>query len=154
MADDITAKLGTATAMTITLASLASSSARVGRAATSVSNATTLYTLLHVYVSIKVGTPTAASNIYVHGLRGDGTIYDDAFAGTDGAETFDNSPMLGIIRVPGTTADVTYAKGFHFWHPGDRFSVGIWHDTGDNLDSTGTAQAVRYQGEYWQATAQ
>ena len=67
MANEIKDKYGSTTALTISLASLASSTSGVGRQSTLVDNSTSKYQDILVYVKIKQGTsPTGSRGVCVH----------------------------------------------------------------------------------------
>lgn len=150
MANEIKAKYsGTpATAMTITLASLASSTAGVGRQTTLISNTTARYQSVEVFVQIKLGTsPTGNKFVYVYGIRGDGTTRSDGAGATDAAITVLSSELLAAMpdKASPSTGDVLIGV-FWFENPGPEWGVAIVHDTGVNLDSTGGNHVIGYIG--------
>lgn len=99
---DVKYAFGAATAITLTLNSLASS-ATAGRASTAVDNGTNLY--LDALVDVRIVFPNSApgsdSAIYVFAYASlDGTNYPEDITGTDAALTFKTNtplPLLGVI---------------------------------------------------------
>ena len=147
MANQILAEHGTATAMTITLASLASSAVGVGRQSTIVSNVDDAQ-LIHVYVKVTVGTsPTANTSIFVYLIKSDGTHRSDGAGASDAALTIVNARLLGVIRNPATSSDTAYYGEFLVRNPGPEWGIAIVHNTGVNLNSTGGNHWVRYTVE-------
>lgn len=111
-------KYGTSTAITCTLASLASS-ATVGRTCTAVVNTTNLFVDALVTLSIKTGAGAPANDkavyAYIFGSE-DATNFDQEESnapGTDGAYTI-NSPTIfkGPVVIPVLTAAKVYTKVF------------------------------------------
>ncbi len=144
MPNIILAEHGTATAMTITLASLASSTSGVGRQTTIISNVNNAQ-MIHIYVGITVGTtPTADTNIYVYLIKSDATLRSDSAGASDAAWTQVNARLLGVIRVPAATSDVQYQGEFIIRNPGREWGIGIVHDTAVNLNSTEANSVVRF----------
>lgn len=142
--------LGSRTAMTITLASLASSTNGLSaRQSTLIDNSSTGAHRVYVTVKIKLGTsPTASKFIYVWGLRGDGTDRDSSAGASDAALTIKNAYLLGVIDTgSGATTGSVYRREFVFEAPGREWGVAIGHDTGVNLDSTGGNHSVYYVPE-------
>lgn len=104
------------TAFTITLASLASSVAGVGRQSTMVDNTTNLFISAIISLTVKVGTtPTANSVIWVYLIRSNKdttAIRDDTAGATDAGITIVNAQLLGIIPIPAATSNVAYNRNF------------------------------------------
>lgn len=147
MPNVVQAEHGTPTAMTITLASLASSTSGVGRQSTLIDNTDTAQ-MVHVYVQVTVGTnPTADTNIYVYLIKGDGTHRSDGAGASDAGLTVVNARLLGVIRVTAATSDTAYYGEFIVRNPGPEWGIAIVHDTGVNLNATGSNHAVRYTTE-------
>lgn len=153
MANKILPKFETEASLTITMASLASSTAGVGRQSTMVDNSTTRYKRARLFIKIKLGTsPTSAKGVYVYGLRGDqnGTpSRTDAAGASDAALTVLNAPIIGVLgdKTSGAaTGDVLQGE-IMFEDLGAEWGVAIVHDTGVALDSTGGNHWVRYVGE-------
>lgn len=148
---------GSSSALTITLASLATSSTFVaGRESTAVDNTTNLYIDYLLAGKITTGTsPTDAKEIriYVIGLIEDST-FPDVFDGTDSDETFTNiqirdaTAKLAAIIATNNTSNVQYWFGpisvaslFGGVVP-KKFVVYVTHNTGVNLNSTGSNHAL------------
>lgn len=151
MAIEIKDKFSSSTALTITLASLASSTAGVGRQSSIVDNTTNRYQKLIVFVKIKQGTaPTGNRGVYVYLIRddNDATNYrSDGAGASDAAITILNSQLIGVIgnKAAPSTGDDLYGE-FVIDTPGHKWGIAIVHDTGVNLDSTGSNHYVRYVG--------
>ena len=158
MASTIQPVFGTKTAVTITLASLASSAAGVGRQSTMVDNSTLLWGRLLVSVSIKLGTsPTASKAIYIYGIRSDKnttSIRDDGAGASDAAWTRTNADYLyrpntripSIFFIGAAATGAVFSGVFEFEDPGQEWGIGVVHDTGVNLDATGGNHVVTYTG--------
>lgn len=107
---------GTSTAITCTLASLASS-ATAGRGSAVVDNTSNLYDDVLLYIAVKTSSSALANDkacyIYLYGSE-DGTNYSGSSAeaeGTDAAVTVDspsNLILAGVIACPAIS--VTYRK--------------------------------------------
>lgn len=153
MASEIKAKFGTATAFTITLASLATSTTGVGRQTTLVDNSTTRYARVLVYGKIRQGTsPTGSKGVNVHLIRGDGTRRSDAAGASDAAHTVLNAqPMIRAVNkaAPSTGDDIYF--DFVIDEPGPEFGLSINHDTGVNLDADAGDHYVYYVGVTYEA---
>ena len=150
MPNEIKDKLGTSTALTITLASLADGA---GRQSTLIDNATVRYQEILVYVKCKMGSsaPNANSIIEVYLLRGDkdaGTEHlSDGAGASDAALTPLNSQMIGALRNKASPAvgDVLYGE-FLVHRPGPKWGIAIFNRSGQALDSTGSNHWARYVG--------
>ncbi len=148
---------GSSSALTITLASLATSATFVaGRESTGVDNTTNLY--IDYLLAGKIATGTSPTNareirIYVIGLIEDST-YPDVFDGTDSDETFTNiqirdaTAKLAAIIATNNTSNIQYWFGpisvaslFGGVVP-KKFVVYVTHNTGVNLNSTGSNHAI------------
>lgn len=138
MANEIKEKYSASAGFTITLASLASSTSGVGRQSTLIDNSATKYKRIIVYIKVKQGTsPTGNRFVYVYGIRGDGTIRDDAAGASDAAFTRLNAMELGVLANKASPATGDLLTGsFVFENPGPEWGIAIVHDTGVNLDST------------------
>lgn len=128
---------------TLTLASLANSTAGVGRQATMVDNTTNLYTSALINLNVKVGTsPTANSLIYVYLVRSnnDGTaIVDDNAGASDAGLTVINSPLLGTILVSAATSNANYRENFDtkvLGSLGPKWTIAIVNSTGAALNAS------------------
>ena len=128
---------------TITLSSLANSSAGVGRQSTIIDNTSNAYLSAIISLSITVGTtPTANTPIYVYLVRdnNDGTpLRDDAAGASDAALTVKNAQLLGIITCPAATSDTAY-QGVFDTAPlgplGPKWGIAIVNNTGVALHAT------------------
>lgn len=148
MANEIKAKFGTPTAMTITLAELASSTSRIGLHTDIVDNSSVRAQIIHLYVGITVGTnPTANKNIYIHLIKSDGTLRTDSAAATTGAWSQTNARLIGVIRVDVATSSVQYQGEFTIYNPGLEWGIGLYHDTGVNLHVTESLSVLRFTTE-------
>lgn len=151
MANEIKAKLGTATAMTITLASLASSTVGAGRQSTMVDNTTTLWQRIHLYVKVTSGTsPTASKGIYVYLIKANKAASPEVI--TDGAGASDAAlTIVSAQQIGGTITDATSNKAYQLDclidGPGASWGMAIVHDTGVVLNATAGNHAVYYVGE-------
>jgi hypothetical protein len=151
MANEIKAKLGTTTQLTITLASLASSTALVGRQSTMVDNTTNLYQLVHLYARITTGTtPTTGKGIYMYLLKADKAtspnVATDNAGASDAAITIVTAQQLGGVVVD-ATSDKAYRFDAVLYNPGPSWGIAIVQDSGVNLNSTAGNQAIWYVGE-------
>jgi hypothetical protein len=149
----ITDTYGAVTTMTITLASLASSVAGVGRQSTIVDNTSTKFLSALVNVKVTVGTtPTANTPIYVYLIRSnaDGTpIQDDGSGASDAALTVVNSPLLGVINCPAATSDTAYYGIFDtsaLGPLGPKWGIAVVQSTVTNFNSTAGNHIVNFIG--------
>lgn len=130
---------GAATALTITLASLANSTAGVGRQSTLVTSNTARSAL--IACKITMGTsPTANTLIYVYLIRGDGTLNDDNAGATDAGLTVINAPLLGTILCSAVTSNVSYYGLFDtkfLGSLGPTFGIAVVNSSGAALNATG-----------------
>lgn len=150
MANDVLDERGSSAAMTITLGSLASSTAKVGRQTTLITNASPCKPRVWIWASIKQGTsPTSGKAVYVRGIRGDGTRRDDGAGASDAAFTALNCQLLGILanKASGAASGDVVQGWIPFDNPGPEWGIAIDHDTGVNLDSTGGNHAIYYSYE-------
>jgi hypothetical protein len=145
---DIKLKLGTATAATITVASLANAGARQSA---EIDNATNLYADYLVSVKVKTGasgtSTTGSIEIYVYGNVND--VRDDGAGATDAPITVANARLIGIIGVAANATTYTrtfsVAQAFGGVLPA-KFGVIVKNASGGALDSTAGNHAVTYQG--------
>lgn len=155
---DVKIEYGSSSNLTITLASLATSSTWLaGRESTAVDNSSNKYLDYLLSGKVTVGTsPTASTEIrvYVVALMDDST-YPDVFDGTDSAETVTSAgvgsaflKLASVISVDATTSDRVYYFGpvsVASLYGGDcpkKFVVFVSHNTGVNLNSTGSNHQV------------
>jgi len=152
VASEIKDKLTTPAALTITLASLASSTTFVGRQSTLVDNTTNRYSLIHLFNKFTQGTtPTGNKGAYVFGIRGDKDATtphrSDNAGASDAAWTRNNAEFLNVGRnlASPATGDVIYIESF-IVNPGPEWGIGVYHDTVAALNSTGTNHWARWVG--------
>lgn len=150
MANEIRAKHGAPVAMTITLASLATSTAGVGRQSTIVDNESNAQ-LVHVFFKVTTGTsPTADKSINFFLLKRDdhpspNTATDNAGA-TDAALTTVTADMVYSVATT-ATSDVAYRGSFVLANPGPSWGIAVVHDTAVNLNATGSNHTMYYVTE-------
>lgn len=154
---DVKIEYAASSALTITLASLATdANLLAGRESTAVDNTTNKYLDYLLAGKITTGTsPTTAKQIrvYVVGLMEDAT-YPDVFDGTDSAETVsgvgtrDSALKLAVVIPTIATSDLTYYFGpisiaslFGGVMP-KKFVVFVTHDTAVNFNSTAGNHAI------------
>lgn len=137
MANAILTKNVAAAGFTITLASLASGSARQS---TLLDNSTSDYpaALVHLKLKSNGSAPTAGAVYEVYLLRSDGAIADDAAGASDAAITIENAPLLGTIVVTATTNKLFY--GVFDTSPygplGPTWGIAIKNSSGQALHAT------------------
>lgn len=143
--------VGTSTALTLTIASLANGS---GRCSTAVDNSTNLYITSDIGLKIKTNASGTSSTGYVNVylVRSyDGTSYDDAFAGTDAAYTPVNATLLGTIYTPANAT--TYYKTFDIAELNitlpKKWAIAIVNYSGAALDSTAGNHEAKYTEKYY-----
>lgn len=150
MPNEIQSLFGSSTVMTITLASLASSTAGVGRQSTIVDNSTNLFQRIHVFFQVTTGTsPTANRSIRFFLLKGDASsanIRTDNAGATDAGITILTADQIyGVLT--NSTSDQAYRGSFTIENPGPFWGIAVVHDTGVNLNATGGNHVLRYLGE-------
>jgi hypothetical protein len=149
--NEVIDRFDSSTAFTITLASLASSTAGVGRQSTILDNTSNKYLDVLVFVKIKLGTsPTGNRAVYVYLIRDDnnGTNHrSDGAGASDAGLTIQNAQLIGTMadKQSPATGDVLYGE-FLVHRPGPKWGICIVHDTGVVLDSTEGNHWVRYVG--------
>lgn len=158
---DIKSKYASAATITISLASLPSSSSKLaGQESSSVDNTTNLYVDALVSGKIRVGSsPTANKTIevWVYSSISDTPTYPDVFDGTDSAETVTSDgvkfaclKLLKVISIESTSsrdyyiANESIAQLFGFMPK--YWGLFVTHDTGVNLDSTSGNHSFSYVG--------
>lgn len=143
---------GDATALTITVNSLASGSARES---TAVDNTTNVYVDAMLYVALKLtaGTPADGIDVYLY-ASADGTNYDDNATGSDAAITLRTNPnfvLLGRIQTA-TAGALTWKKSFLSIAAAfggvmpRKWGVIIVNNSGFAFDSSGNS--ITYSGIY------
>jgi hypothetical protein len=147
------------TSVTITLNSLANSTAGVGRQATVIDNRTTRYKRFTFSVKFKCGTsPTGNSPVYVYAIRSnkDSTpIRDDSAGASDAAWTRISAELArrgngapGILYTKASPATGDVLEGnFVVEDPGPEVAVGIVNGSGVTSDATGGNFTVTAYGE-------
>lgn len=153
-------------ALTITLASLATSSGlTVGRCSTAYDNSTNLDELLSVSGLITTGTsPTAgAIEVWAFAERADGTwpeLFSAAYTGTDGGFTINSRDQLfsGAARVASMVTSSTSNANYVF-SPKDvvellggavrKVALFVTHNTVANLNSTSGNHSIHIKPHYW-----
>jgi len=149
-------------AITITLASLASSTAWAGRASTAINNTSNLDLDHLVSGKIKLGTsPTASKTVqvYVYAAQSiaSGTpTYPDGITGSDAAKTMTSANVAYaclrflwagttdattglVLEMPPTSIAQVFGSVPPYW------GLFVVHDSGVNLDSTGGNHSMQYQ---------
>lgn len=135
-----------AAAFTITLASLANSTAGVGRQSTLVTSNTAKSALIMVKFTVGT-TPVANTLVYVYLIRGDGSINDDNAGASDAGITIINSPLLGTILVPAATSNTAYYGMFDtkfLGSLGPTFGIAVVNSTNVTANSTGGNFTAEY----------
>lgn len=135
-----------AAAFTITLASLANSTAGVGRQSTLVTSNTAKSALIMVKFTVGT-TPVANSLIYVYLIRGDGSINDDNAGASDAGLTVINAPLLGTILCSAATSNTAYYGMFDtkfLGSLGPTFGIAVVNSTNVTANSTGGNFTAEY----------
>ena len=138
---------GSSTAMTITLASLATSTAGVGRQSTFVDN-TDNAQMVRVYFDVTTGTsPTTNKSIQFYLLCRDDhsspTIATDNAGGSDAGLTVVTANLVCVVQTT-NVSDTHYRGSFLIRNPGISWAIAVVHDTAVNLNSTGGNHILRY----------
>lgn len=137
MANAILTKNVAAAGFTITLASLASGSARQS---TLLDNSSSDYPAAIIYLKITSGSvaPTAGSIYEVYLIRGDGTLRDDNAGATDAAITIENAPLLGTIVLTATTSKAFYGvfDTSSLGPLGPEWGIAVKNSSGQTLNTT------------------
>lgn len=159
---DIKIAYGASSALTITLASLASDiDLRGGRQATVIDNTSGLYTDILLSGKIKAGTsPTAGRQIEVHAIAPlDDSSWPDAFGASDAGVTISSAEVKGVICNPVAIMPITSTTGAVYPFTGVSLAtlfgtlppkIAIWvvHNTAVALDSTGGNHALSMKPVY------
>lgn len=164
---DVKLFYGTASDVTITLASLASdTNLLTGRESTAIDNTSSLVLDYLVSGKITAGTsPTASRSIEVWAVGSwDGTNWPDVFDGTDSGETITSADIKSSVcrllaaMATANTSDRTYhfgpvslAAAFGGVVP-PKVVVFVTHSTGVNLNSTSGNHQIRLQPVYQTVT--
>ena len=155
---DLKIAYGASSALTITLAALASSTGRLaGRESAAVDNTAGLHLDYLVAGRITTGTtPTDARiiEVWAYGQHEDTPSYPDVFDGTDSAETVtsDGIKAACLRLIAAIATDGTSNRTYPFGPVGlaslfggpvpKRWGVFVTHDTGVNLNATAGNHAV------------
>lgn len=146
MANKILDLFGASTALTITLASLATSSARQS---TLIDNSTAREMMVRIWAKIKLGTsPTGNRSVFLYLLTGDNHAtphYTDGAGASDAAITLLNAPLIGVMRdkASPSTGDDLYGE-FLVRIAAPKWGIALVHDTAVNLDATPANHWLRY----------
>lgn len=142
-------------ALTISLNSLATSTAGVGRQSTMVDNSTLKYDGALLNVLIKLGTsPTANKSVYVYLLQSNGTNRTDGAGASDAALTVKNAALIGIMTTGSAPATGdNLRKTFELTGLGQEWGIAIVHDSAVNLDSTAGNHVITYAGYKWEVVS-
>lgn len=158
------------TTITITLASMATSSTWVaGAESNQVDNTTNLYVDALVQGKVTVGTtPTTATNILVYVWGADTSLATtalDVLDGTDSAETITSAgvrngmlALASVLDVDSATSNRTYfVKPFSVAQLFNGLMPKFWglfvtHNTGVNLNATGSNHAFSFNGIKYNVT--
>lgn len=139
------------TALTITLASLASSTAGVGWQSTIVDNTTNRYQDVLVFFKIKQGTsPTGDKSVKVYLIRDDNHATNhrsDGAGASDAALTVLNAKLIKTVfnKSAPATGEEVYGD-ILINRPGPKWGIAIVQSTGVPLDSNGANHWVRFIG--------
>lgn len=159
---DLKLAYGTASDVTITLASLASdTSLLTGRESTAVDNTSSLVLDYLISGKITTGTgPTTGRSIEVWAVGSwDGTNWPEVFDGTDSAETTTAEMKPSICRfIAAIATTATADRAYHFGPVSlasafggtlpPKFVFFVTHSTGSNLNGTAGNQQIRLQPVY------
>ncbi len=147
MANIINAEHGASTVLTITLASLATSTSGVGRQSNMVNNLDDAQ-MIRIFYKITTGTsPTDNRSIQFYLLTGDdpssSNIRTDNAGANDAALTVVSASLVNVVQTD-NTSDQAYRGSFLIRNPGPEWGIAIVHDTGVNLNSVGGNHELRY----------
>jgi hypothetical protein len=162
MAITVQPQYATGVALTITLASLATSSTRTaGEQSNEIDNTTTKYDDIEIAGKITTGTSPAASkqiDIWVIPIKPYAAAYPDVITNAgDAAKTWtsENVRNAGGVLLKSILVDSTSNQTYHFSGLSVKSAVGfcprkfvmfVAHDTGANLHATGSNHAIEYAG--------
>ena len=147
MPNKILAEHDASQALTITLASLASSTSGVGRQSTFVDN-TDNAQMIRIFFDITTGTsPTANKTLQFYLLCRDDhaspNIATDNAGGTDAGLTVVTASLVFVVQTT-NASDTHYRGSFLIRNPGVSWAIAVVHDTAVNLNSTGGNHSIRY----------
>ena len=156
-----------ASALTITLASLASSSTLLaGRESTIVDNTSNLYDDAILEGKIKTTATTTANTvieIWIHGEAVSGSTYMGGATGSDANLSPADAGIKRLMKLATVIDNIsTGAVTFNFGGISvaqlfggvmpRKWGVFVVHNTGQNLDSTGSNHVVEYVGVHYTAS--
>lgn len=147
MANEIKDKFGSATALTITVASLADGN---GWQSTIVDNTSLRYQ--DAILSVKIKTQAGAGGDSVVGVYlirddNDGTPNrTDSAAASDAALTIVNAGLIGVVKIRSAGGVQTEEADFLVHRLGPKWGIAIKNETGATLDTTGGNHRVGYVG--------
>ncbi len=148
---NIKPKFASSANLTITVASLASSTSGVGRQSTLVDNSSNRYGLIHLFGKITTGTsPTASRTIWVYLIRGNGTLRTDGAGASDAALTVVTAELIKAIPTD-NTSNKTYTFDAWIPDPGPEWGVAVVHNTGVNLNATAGNHQISWVGDHMEA---
>ncbi len=154
-------------ALTITLASLATSSGlTVGRCSTSYSNATNKDEIQAVAGQIMVGTTTTAGviEVWAFAQRADSTwpdLFSASYTGTDGGFTirsrdilFAGARLVSSMTVAASLTNIPFSFGpvdlsSLFGYSPKEWALFVVHSSGVNLNATGGNHAIHVNPAYY-----
>jgi hypothetical protein len=147
----LAASYASSATITITLASLASGSAR---ASTVVNNSSNLYVDALVGLKVKANAAGTSSsgqvNVYLYASADAGTNYSDGASGSDAAHTLNKNARLVHVMALDANAETAKAEGISvaqaFGYMPEKWGVIIENQSGAALDSTGGNHEVHYTG--------
>lgn len=155
---------GSSAALTITLASLATSATHLtGRESTAVVNTTNLYLdyLLAGKITLSSTTPTAGQiQVWVYGQQEDTPTYPDGITGIDaGISLTSENVRNSALRLAAVLATGAFASRTHWIHPlsirnlfggivPKRWGVFVTHNTVQNLHTTAGNHALWHTPVY------
>jgi len=129
------------------LGGLPSSAAGVGRQTTMVDNTVTKYIGISLNVKITLGTsPTPNKSIYLYLLEGNGTNWTDGAGASDAALTVVNALPIGVMTTGTAPTTGTILRKSFVITPFTEWGIAIVHDSGVNLDATGSNHVLSWAG--------
>lgn len=140
-------------ALTITLASLGSASARES---TAIVNTANLFMDVKLQVKAKTGasgvSATGAINVFAYATADDGTTYSGGATGTNAAYSLNKDQLIFLGSIPAVANATTYvglfslSRAFGYGGIPAKWGIVIDNQSGAALDATGGNHSVVYQG--------
>lgn len=129
MATQFQANFGDVTAMTCTLASLATSAdLSVTRQSTMVDNSALKWPAVEVFVTVTGGVNALAGSIVCYVIRGDGNgVRTDGAGAADAALTVRSAPVYASVVTPTNTTNGSYTLVFNLPDPGPEWGIAVAH---------------------------